>query len=73
MVLPTELSALAAARREEFEKELRLAQQLAEVAPQPERWRRWTGSGMMWAGARLVAWGEGVALPPRARGFEIAQ
>jgi hypothetical protein len=61
MMLSTELIALAEARREAFEKEIRLQNQLAQCPPQPARWQLWTGSGMMWAGAKLVNWGEGIA------------
>lgn len=72
MMLPTELAALADARREEFEREMRIAHQLAAVTPRTPGWRRWTGSAMMWTGARLVNWGEGVAVAHPTRRYEIA-
>jgi hypothetical protein len=71
-MLPTEIIALAEARREEFEKELRLQNQLAQLPQPPARWRQWTGSGLMWAGARLVNWGEGVAMTDCPQHVEVA-
>jgi hypothetical protein len=62
MMLPTEMIALAEARRANFEKEMRLLNQVAALPQPPSRWRQWTGGGLMWAGRRLVNWGEGMAM-----------
>ena len=71
MMLPTELVALAEARRDAFEQEMRLRRQLSELPPVPMRWRQWTGESMMWAGAKLVRWGEGVAMVACSRNVEM--
>jgi hypothetical protein len=71
MMFPTEIDALAEARRETFEREMRLAHQLAELPQPPARWRQWTGNGLMWAGARLVNWGEGLAIQSHAHGVDV--
>jgi hypothetical protein len=71
MMLPTEVLALAEARREAFDKELEVQQQLAQLPQKPVRWRQVTGHGLMWAGERLVNWGEGLRvtkMSPRAWG-----
>lgn len=65
MLLPSELVALAESRREVLEQEIRLQQLLSQVPRSPSRWQQWTGGGLMWAGAMLVSWGEGIATPKR--------
>jgi hypothetical protein len=59
-MVTVELETSVAMRREAFEKEIRLQHQLAQLPKEPSRWRQWTGGGMMWAGTRLVRWGEGM-------------
>jgi hypothetical protein len=71
MILPTEALALAEARREAFERELRVQQQLAVLPQQPSKLRQVTGNGLIWAGARLVNWGEGMAAAKRTQRFEV--
>jgi hypothetical protein len=71
MMLPTEVMALAEARREAFEREIRLQAQLVQLPQRTARWRQWTGSGLMWAGARLVNWGEGVAMMDGSQRIEV--
>jgi hypothetical protein len=71
MMLPTEMIALADARRESFEKEIRLHAQLALLPQPPARWRQWTGNSLMWAGARLVNWGEGMTVTNCPQGCEV--
>lgn len=61
MMLPTDMLALAEARRESIEREMKLARTV-QLAPQPpSRFQQWTGSGLVWIGARLVRWGEGMS------------
>jgi hypothetical protein len=71
MLLPSELVALAESRREALEREIRLQQLLSQVPRSPARWQQWTGGGLMWAGAMLVSWGEGIAAPNRGRHVEV--
>ena len=61
MMLPSEVIFLAESRREAIEHELRVQRMLAELPASPARWRRMTGRSMMWAGTRLVNWGNSVA------------
>ena len=67
MMLPTEVVALAEARREAFERELQLQRKLALLPRAPSRWRTMTGGSLMWAGAQLVRWGNGVAMTNRSQ------
>ena len=62
MMLPNDVIALAEARREVIEHELRKQQTLAQLPKRTPRWRMATGSGLMWAGARLVKIGQGMAV-----------
>ena len=55
-----ELETSVEMRREAFEKEIRLQHQLAQLPKEASRWRQLTGGSMMWAGTRLVRWGEGM-------------
>jgi hypothetical protein len=70
-MLPTDMVALAEARRESLEQEIRYQHLLSQLPQQPARWRRLTGSSLMWAGERLVNWGEGMATTSRARHIEV--
>jgi hypothetical protein len=72
-MMPTELDALAEMRREAFENEARLQRQLLQLPHPPARWQQWTGGGMVWAGSRLVRWGEGMATVDHARPIEIVR
>jgi hypothetical protein len=67
-----ELVALVEARREAFEKEVRLQRQLAQLPQRPSRLRKWTSGGLLWAGANLVQWGQGLMAEECARGIESA-
>jgi hypothetical protein len=71
MLLPNEMVALAESRREVLEQEIRLQQLLAQAPRSPARWQQWTGGGLMWAGAMLVSWGEGMAASNRRRRVEV--
>ncbi len=71
MMLPTEVIALAEARRESFEKEIRLQHQLSQLPQRPSRLRQWTGNRMVWAGARLVRWGESMAVTDCTQHVEV--
>jgi hypothetical protein len=71
MLLPDELVALAEWRREAIEREIRLHQLLSQAPRRPALWRQWSGGSLMWAGAMLVQWGEGVAAPNDQRGVEL--
>jgi hypothetical protein len=71
MMLPTDIVALANARREAIEKEIHTMQLLAALPPQTPFWRMWAGNGMVWTGSKLVQWGEGVARKELAPQLEI--
>lgn len=71
MLLPTELLAIAEARREAFEKEMRVQHLLEQLPVQTPRWRQWTGNGLVWAGSRLVSWGEGMTMTNGSQGVEV--
>lgn len=66
-----ELVALAEARREAFEAEVRLQHQLSLLPQQPARWRQWTSGSLLWAGSTLVHWGEGMMAKNCPQSFEI--
>ncbi len=70
-MIPLELAILADMRRDAFEREARLQSQLAQLPREPARWRLLTGGGMMWAGARLVRWGEGLKMNECSQGAEV--
>ncbi len=70
MLLPDDWVAIAEARRQEFEREAKVNFLLAQVPRTPARWQRWTGSSLMWTGARLVRWGEGLAAAACDQGVE---
>lgn len=70
-MIPLELATAVEMRREAFEREMRLQCQLAELPKEPPRWRRWTGGSMMWAGAHLVRWGEGMKARNSDHNFEV--
>jgi hypothetical protein len=72
MLLPDDWLALAEWRREELERETRLQMLSAELPRSPARWRLWTGSSMVWAGARLVYWGEQMVAIRCGERIEIA-
>ena len=72
MMYPTDMVALAEARRTTLEKEIRMQHLLSQLPQQPARWRKWTGGSLMWAGSRLVNWGEGVAATNNSQRLEIA-
>jgi hypothetical protein len=61
MLLPQEWEGVAKERMRSWEKEIQQQQLLAEVAQEPSRWRRWTGSGLVWIGTWLLRWGERMA------------
>jgi hypothetical protein len=71
MLMPDQLIALAEMRREALERESKLHHLLAQVSQPPARWRQWTGGGLMWAGARLVQWGEGIGAATRRQRVEL--
>jgi hypothetical protein len=70
MMYPSDMVALAEARRVALEKEIRMQYLLSQLPQRPARWRQWTGGSLMWAGSRLVNWGEGVATSGTQK-FEI--
>jgi hypothetical protein len=72
MLTADQLVALAEAHRETLEREIRLQHLFSQLPRQPARWRKWTGSSLMWAGAMLVSWGEGVSATRGRQRFEIA-
>jgi hypothetical protein len=72
MLLPDDWLALAEWRRQAFERETRLQMLSAGLPQPPARWRLWTGSSMVWAGARLVYWGEQMAAVRCGEGVEPA-
>jgi hypothetical protein len=45
----------------DWEKEMHNQRLLAQLPAEPSLWRRWTGSGMVWAGTWLLRWGERMA------------
>lgn len=71
MMLPTDIVALANARREAIEKEIHTMQLLAALPRQTPFWRTWAGHGLVWTGSRLVRWGEGVARRQAAPRLEL--
>lgn len=71
MLMPDELVALAEWRREALEREIRMRHLLSQAPRPPARWRQWTGSSLIWAGARLVQWGEGMATSSRHQGVGV--
>jgi hypothetical protein len=70
-MIPLEMAILADMRRDAFEREVQLQCQLAQLPKEPARWRLWTGGGMMWAGTRLVRWGEGMKMTECSQGVEV--
>jgi hypothetical protein len=61
MMLPQDWEGVARERMRSWEKEMQQQQLLAQLTPQPSRWRRWTGSGLVWIGTWLLRWGERMA------------
>lgn len=61
MMLPTDMLALAEARRESIEREMKMLHYAELASRRPSRFRQWAGDGLMWLGVRLVRWGEGMS------------
>ena len=73
MLHPLDQMALSQARHSELLNEAKIVRLVASGrTTQSSRLRQWTGSSLIWVGARLVDWGISMALSNRSRRFEIA-
>jgi hypothetical protein len=70
MLFPNEQIAISQARHEELLHEANIVRLLGTRPKQPSRIRHWTGSSMIWVGARLVDWGIGLELKNAAHSIE---
>jgi hypothetical protein len=70
-LLPDDWVAIAEARRQEFEREAKVNFLLAQLPQRSVRWQRWTGNSLVWAGAKMVHWGKGLAAAPSDPGVEV--
>ena len=61
MMMPEQWEGVAQERLRDWEKEVCHQQLLLQLPQEPARWRRWTGSSMVWAGTWILRWGERMA------------
>ena len=64
MPLPQDWNAIAQERQRSWDAAVSQQQLLAQIPRQrrpQRRWRRWTGSGLVRIGSRLMHWGEQMA------------
>ena len=63
MMLPQQMEAVAQARREHWETEIKVQELLAVLPKRTPRWRRWLGQALFALGAMLMRSGAWVAHP----------
>lgn len=61
MMFPQDWERVAQERMNDYHREARQQQLLAQIVPEPSPLQRWTGRGMVWLGAWLVRLGERMA------------
>jgi hypothetical protein len=71
MMYPLEQLALSQARHSQLLLEAEKLRLLAKLPKSPSRLQVWTGSGLIWVGARLVDWGIEMALANPSQGVEV--
>ena len=58
MMSPQDMEGVVQERISSWEREAYYRQLLLQLPQEPPRWRRWAGSGMVWAGTWIMRWGE---------------
>lgn len=71
MMFPQDWERVAQARMDDYQREARKQQLLAQIPSTPSPLQQWAGRGMVWVGAWLVRLGERMARRECAEGVSV--